>query len=90
MKALGKLGRFPFRISIETQLFKFLQRVPFMKEDHHLHKAFNEEQEANKESGRVIKMKNLLDSYGMSNTILNIFKVLKDEIDEKKYKKSSI
>ena len=90
MKVLGKLGRFPFRISIETQLFKYLQRVPFMEEDHHLHEAFNEEQKANKESGRVIKMKLLLDSYGMSNIILNIFKVLKDEIDEKKYKKSSI
>ena len=28
----------------------------------------------------------LLDSYGMSNLILNIFKVLNDEIDKKEYK----
>ena len=26
-KVLGKLGRFPFRISIETRLFKYLQRI---------------------------------------------------------------
>ena len=32
-KVLGELGRFPLRISIETQLFKYLQRIPFLKED---------------------------------------------------------
>ena len=31
-------------------------------------------------------MIHLLDSYGMPNFILNMFKVLKDEIDKKKYK----
>ena len=82
---LGELGRFPFRISIETQLFKYLQRIPFVKEDCRLCKAFNEEL-ANKESGWVIKMRHLLDSYGISNLILNISKVLNDEIDKKEYK----
>ena len=82
---LGKLGRFPLRISIETQLFKYLQRIPFVKEDCYLRKAFNEEL-ANKESGWVRKMRQLLDSYGMSNLILNIFKVLNGEIDKKEYK----
>ena len=47
---LEELGRLPFRITIETQLFKYLQRIPFVKEDCYLHKAFNEEL-ANKESG---------------------------------------
>ena len=56
-----------------------------MKEDCYLCKAFNEEL-ANKESGCVTKMGHLLDSYGMSNLILNIFKVLNDEIDKKEYK----
>ena len=40
-KVLGELGRFPFRITIETQLFKYLQRIPFVKEDCYLRKAFN-------------------------------------------------
>ena len=31
-------------------------------------------------------MRHLLDSYGMSNLILNIVKALKDEIDKEKYK----
>ena len=56
-----------------------------MKEDCYLCKAFNKEL-ANKESGSVIKMTHLLDSCGMSNLILNMFKVLKDEIDNKEYK----
>ena len=84
-KVLAELGQFPLRISIETQFFKYLQRIPFLKEDCFLRKAFNEEL-ANKESGWVTKMRHLLDSYGMSNLILNIFKVLNGEIDEKEYK----
>ena len=64
---LGELGRFPLRITIETQLFKYLQRIPFVKEDCCLRKAFNEEL-ANKESGWVIKVRHLLGSYGMSNS----------------------
>ena len=32
-------------------------------------------------------MRNLLDSYGMSNLILNMLKVLNGEIDKKEYKK---
>ena len=82
---LGKLGRFPLRISIETQLFKYLQRIPFVKEDCYLRKTFNEEL-ANKQSGWVTKMRHLLDSYSMYNLILNIFKVLNGEIDKKEYK----
>ena len=85
---LGELGRLSFRISIETQLFKYLQRTPFMKEDCYFRKAFNEEL-ANKESGWVTKMRHLLGSYGMSKLILNIFQVLNDEIDKKEYKKEA-
>ena len=60
-----------------------------MKEDCNLRKAFNEEL-ANKESCLLTKMRHLLDSYRMSNLILNTFKVLKDEVDknEKKITKS--
>ena len=34
-------------------------------------------------------MRHLLDSYGMSHLILYIFKVLKDEIDKKGYRKQT-
>ena len=79
---LGELGRFPLRINIETRLFKYVKRIPFVKEDCYLRKAFNEEL-ANKESGWVTKMRHLLDSYGMSNLILNILKVLNGKIHKK-------
>ena len=46
---LGELGRFPLRINIETRLFKYVKRIPLVKEDCYLRKAFNEEL-ANKES----------------------------------------
>ena len=84
-KVLGELGRFLLRITIETQLFKYLPRITFVKEDCYLRKAFNEEL-ANKESDWVTKMRRLLGSYGISNLILNIFKVLNGEIDKKEYK----
>ena len=48
-KVLGELSGFLFRITIKIQLFKYLQRIPFAKEDCYLRKAFNEEL-ANKES----------------------------------------
>ena len=57
-----------------------------MKEDCYLRKDVKEEL-ANNESGWVKKMRNLLDSYGMSNLILNMLKVLNGEIDKKEYKK---
>ena len=60
-----------------------------MKEDCYLRKDVKEEL-ANKESGWVTKMRSLLDSYGMSNLILNMLKVLNGEIDKKKYKKKKI
>ena len=59
-----------------------------MKEDCYLRKDVKEEL-ANKESGWVTKMRSLLDSYGMSNLILNMLKVLNGEIDKKKYKKKN-
>ena len=42
-KVLGELGRLPLRITIETQLFKYLQRIPFVKGNCYLRQAFNEE-----------------------------------------------
>ena len=81
----GGLGRFPLKICIETQLFKHLQRIPFLEEDYYLRKAFSEEV-ANKEPGWMTKMRDLLDSYSVSSLILDIFKVLEREIDEKEYK----
>ena len=78
-------GRFPLILSTETQMLKYLEGIPFVKKDCYLSKAFNEEL-TNKESGWVTKVRHLLDTYAMSNLILKILKVLKDEIDKKEYK----
>ena len=43
MKVLAELGRTPLRINIETQMFKYLQRFPFLKESSLLIAAFKEE-----------------------------------------------
>ena len=44
-KMFGELGRFPFRTSIETQLFKYLERIPTFRERRLvlMYTAFNEE-----------------------------------------------
>ena len=78
-------GRFPLILIIETQMFKYLEGIPSVKKDCYLSKAFNEDL-TNKESGWVTKVRHLMDSYAMSNLILKILKVLKDEIDKKEYK----
>ena len=57
-----------------------------VKEDCKLRKAFNEEV-ANKESGWLTKMRHFLESYRISNLILNTLKVLRDEIDKKEKNK---
>ena len=56
------------------------------KEDCNLRNAFNEEV-ANKESGWLTKMRHLLETYGISNLILNTLKVLRDEIEKKRKEK---
>ena len=57
-----------------------------VKEDCKLRKAFNEEV-ANKELGWLTKMRHFLESYRISNLILNTLKVLRDEIDKKEKNK---
>ena len=81
-KVMIELGRVSLRINIETQMFKYLQRKPFMKENCSLGKAFHEEV-PNKEPSWLRKMRHILDSYGMSNFILNTFKELKDKLNQK-------
>ena len=55
-----------------TQLFKYLQRIPLVKEDCYLREAFNE-----KLAKRwLTEMRYLLDSYSISYFILSIIKLL--------------
>ena len=84
-----ELGQVSLRINIETQMFKYLQRKPFANENCNLGKAFNKEVVPNKKSGWSIKMRHILDSYGMTNFILNTFKELKDKLDKKTKNKCS-
>ena len=62
LKVFVKLGKFLFWINTETQLFKYLQKIPCVKGDFFLSKAFNEEP-ANKEWRWVKEVRHQLDSY---------------------------
>ena len=43
MKVLAELGRIPFKIDIETTMFKYFERYPFIQKERLLYKAFQEE-----------------------------------------------
>lgn len=77
---LAELCRFLFKIYIETQMFKYLQRFRFLEEITYLRKAINEG------SGWIASLKYILDSYGLSNLMINIFKIVEGDISKKNYK----
>ena len=85
IQALAELGRLPFKIYIETQMFKYLQRFPFFRENTYLCKVINEEIKITN-SRRIAYLKYILDSYGLSNLMINIFKVIEGDISNKDYK----
>ena len=78
IKVLAELGRLPFKIYIQTQVFKyftftlrFKYLTFFFKREHKaikpsLRKAINEEIKITK-SGWIVNLKYLLDSCGLSN-----------------------
>ena len=85
IQALAELGRLPFKIYIETQMFKYLQRFPFFRENTYLCKVINEEIKITN-SRRIAYLKYILDSYGLSNLMINIFEVIEGDISNKDYK----
>ena len=78
IKVLFELGRLPFEIYIETQMFKYL-RFSFLEENTCLHKVINEEIKITN-PGWIANLKHILDSYGLSNVMINIFKVVEGDI----------
>ena len=44
IKVLSELGRTPLKIDIETKMFKYFQRFPFIETKRYLFKAFKEEE----------------------------------------------
>ena len=83
-KVLSELARFPLKIYLETQMFKYLQRFPFLDEQRYLKLALSEDK--NKRLGWLENLQQILDSYGLSNLIRNIFQVQQGGIDKKDYK----
>ena len=43
IKVLSELRRTPLKIDVETKMFKYLQRCPFIETNSYLFKAFKEE-----------------------------------------------
>ena len=85
MKVLAELGRLPFTIYIETHMFKYLQRLLFLEENSHLLTTINEESKITN-SGWIANLEYILDSYGLSNLMINIFKDVEEDISKKDYK----
>ena len=85
IKVLVKLGRLACTMYIETQTFKYLESLLFLGEKTYLRKAINEEIKiAN--SWLIANLKYILDSYWLSNLMINIFKVAEGDISKKDYK----
>ena len=66
-------------------MFKYLQRLLFLEENTYLRKAINEEIEITN-SGWIANLKDILDSDGLSNLMISIFKVVEGDISKKYYK----
>ena len=65
MKILAELGRTPLKINIEIQIFKYLQRFPFLEKNRYVFKTFLEE---NLAIDRWVKyMKTKLELLGLGN-----------------------
>ena len=78
MKDLAEIGRVPFKINIETQMFKDLQRFPFFFNFLYLHKVFHEHthlEHINKH-GCVNHIKIIVELYNSNNIFLNLINLL--------------
>ena len=70
-------------------MFKYLQRLPFLKKNIYLGKAINEEVKITN-SGWIANLKYIIDSYRSSNHMINIFKVVEGDISKKDYKDKNL
>ena len=88
MKVLAEMEKFPLKINIEIQMFKYLQRFPFLKDNSYLSKAFKEQLkvEKNDKTSWITNLGNILDSYGLPNLMVNILDVTKGKIKKEEYK----
>ena len=75
---LAELGRLPFKIFIEKKLFKYLQGYSFLEGNTYLQKAINQETKITN-SGWIANLKYIIDSYGLSNLMINILKVVEGD-----------
>ena len=88
MKVLAELGRVPFKVEVETAMFKYLERYPFIGKDRLLYKAFAEEIKICETGGQswISNIKEKLAKLGLSNLFINLSKVTTEEIEPKNYK----
>ena len=74
IKVLSELRKTPLKIDVETKMFNYCQRFPFIETDRYLFKAF-------KEGGFDAKdwiqnLKSLPDMFGLGNLQQNIYKMI--------------
>ena len=84
IKVLSELGRTPLKIDIETKMFKYFQRFPFIETNRYLFKAFEEKEFDT--TGWVQNLKFLLDMLGLVNLRQNIYKIINGIIPKEEYK----
>ena len=84
---LSELGRTPFSVNIETQMFKYFQRYPKLNKESFLNSAFQEviTQDQKGIESWITKLRKLLERNEQSNLMINVFEVCSGEIAREKY-----
>ena len=88
---LSELGRYPFSIDIDVQIFKYFQRFIYVDKERYLYKAFQEECVSDfvDSEGWVTSIKNKLNKYGLTSLWKDITKACKSGELTQNYKNKS-
>ena len=82
IKVWSELRKTPLKIDIETKMFNYCQRFPFIKTDRYLFKAFKEGRFDAK--GWIQNLKSLPEILGLANLQHNIYKMINRIIPKKR------
>ena len=88
MNTFAELGRYPFFVNIESQIFKYFQRFVYVDKNRFLYKAFQHEltEDSGEQGSWVTFIKCKLSNYGLASLASDICKACVSEELKTKYK----